>query len=182
MGNIILPRKDSVARYFFDTEFIENGVTIDLISIGIVTEDSESYYAVSTEADLTQASPWVRDHVLPSLPLYGTPHWKTRGTIRDEITGFVSETCKERPVEFWAYYADYDWVALCQLFGTMMELPSGYPAFPKYCMDLKQLSELIGGPRHPKDPAGEHNALVDAEWNLELFRFLRDEAEREEAR
>lgn len=37
--------------------------------------------------------------------------------------------------EFYAYYADYDWVLFCSLFGTMMNLPKG---FPMYCHDLKQ--------------------------------------------
>lgn len=37
--------------------------------------------------------------------------------------------------EFYAYYADYDWVVFCQLFGRMIDLPKG---FPMYCIDLKQ--------------------------------------------
>jgi len=36
-------------RYWYDTEFIEDGSTIDLISIGIVAEDGREYYAISTE-------------------------------------------------------------------------------------------------------------------------------------
>jgi hypothetical protein len=38
--------------------------------------------------------------------------------------------------EFYAYFADYDWVVFCWLFGKMMDLPKG---FPKYCKDLKQI-------------------------------------------
>lgn len=38
--------------------------------------------------------------------------------------------------EFYAYYADYDWVAFCWLFGKMIDLPKG---FPMYCIDLKQI-------------------------------------------
>lgn len=36
---------------------------------------------------------------------------------------------------FYAYYADYDWVVFCWLFGRMIDLPEG---FPMYCRDLKQ--------------------------------------------
>jgi hypothetical protein len=43
---------------------------------------------------------------------------------------------KTTNVEFYAYYADYDWVAFCWLFGKMMDLPTG---FPMYCFDLKQI-------------------------------------------
>ncbi len=41
---------------------------------------------------------------------------------------------------FYGYYSDYDWVVFCSLFGTMMELPRGYPM---YCIDLKQDMDRI---------------------------------------
>lgn len=47
-------------RYFYDTEFIEDGQTIELVSIGIVAEDGREYYAVSTDFDPARANPWVR--------------------------------------------------------------------------------------------------------------------------
>jgi hypothetical protein len=42
----------------------------------------------------------------------------------------------KEPHEFYAYYADYDWVVFCTLFGKMINLPTG---FPMYCKDLKQM-------------------------------------------
>lgn len=42
----------------------------------------------------------------------------------------------DEEVEFYAYYADYDWVVFCWLFGRMIDLPKG---FPMYCRDLKQM-------------------------------------------
>ncbi len=153
--------------YFIDTEFCEDGTTIDLISIGIVCpEESRELYAVSTEARLDRVSNWVRMNVLPALPPYGDPAWMSRNAIRAKVHEFVRVDPKPR---FWAYYADYDWVALCQLFGTMMQLPEH---FPKYCMDLKQLSVMAGSPQHPPHDKGEHTAIVDAWWNVKLYRFL----------
>lgn len=38
--------------------------------------------------------------------------------------------------QFYGYFADYDWVAFCWLFGKMIDLPSG---FQMYCIDLKQI-------------------------------------------
>ena len=38
-------------KFFYDTEFIEDGTTIDLISVGVVGEDGREFYAVSTEFD-----------------------------------------------------------------------------------------------------------------------------------
>ncbi len=39
------------------------------------------------------------------------------------------------PIDFYAYFGDFDWVVFCWLFGRMIDLPEG---FPKYCIDLKQ--------------------------------------------
>lgn len=153
-------------KVFFDTEFIEDGKTIELISIGVVCEDGMAYYAINSECDLSRASPWVRDNVLPFLN-YGnviTTEPIQRARIAHEIVQLVGE----KP-EFWAYYADYDWVVLCQLFGTMMDLPKGWPM---YCRDIKQLCDHLGNPQLPKQIGGTHNALEDAKWCREAWSFL----------
>lgn len=157
-----------MARYFFDTEFIEDGKTIDLISIGMVCEqDGRELYLCNRDAKLHLANDWVRANVLPHLPNYGDPRWLSHAGIAEAVRSFAITDTKP---EFWAYYADYDWVALCQLFGTMMDLPSN---FPKYCRDLKQLSSSLEIPRqHPPQPENAHDALADARWNLELYRVL----------
>ena len=173
-------------RYFIDTEFYEYGRTIDLISIGVVAEDGREFYAVSQDAELHRVSPWVRENVLPHLPKYGDNAWLPRKEIAERLRVFTGEDVPcmvgdgmglrmcaasirgDKP-EFWAYYADYDWVVLCQLFGTMMGLPKH---FPKFCCDLNQLSVDVGSPEHPKQEIGEHNALADARWNRDLYGFL----------
>lgn len=176
-------------RYYLDCEFYEDGVAIDLISIALVAEDGRELYAVSTDAQLHRVSPWLREHVLPSLPPYSNRAWMSRIQIRNELMLFTGVAPPGYPVgpgdianppfkyldhpdkqmEVWGYYADYDHVAVCQLFGTMMQLP---PHWPRFCRDLKQLSVDLGSPRHPPDPVGEHNALIDARWNRDLHAFL----------
>lgn len=98
-------------------------------------------------------------------------------------------------ISFYGYFSDYDWVVFCQLFGRMIDLPKG---FPMYCIDLKQeldniafrmtwntnksktqkqidvkewLEEIKNNPSYPKQ-TNEHNAISDARWNLELYKFL----------
>ena len=101
------------------------------------------------------------------------------------------EEARKEGIEFYAYYADYDWVAFCWLFGLMIDLPKG---FPMYCRDLKQMldSKAVNGlipytndgkvftwtlanienfPDYPKQE-DEHNALADARWGFEFFKFL----------
>jgi len=147
-------------RIFFDTEFIEDGRTIDLLSIGLVREDGAHFYVESSEADTSKANPWVQTNVLPHLIGFK----ESRKAIAEQVQRFAGNS-----PEFWAYYADYDWVVLCQLYGTMMNLPSGWPM---YCRDIKQLCDSIGNPQLPPTPEKQHNALEDAFWNKKSFEFL----------
>lgn len=158
-------------RLFFDTEFYEDGTTVDLISIGMVNEAGREFYAVNADAQLHRVSPWVRANVLAKLPPYSDPAWMSYAQIQFQLTAFLQSIRTDLPFELWAYFADYDWVALCQLFGTMVSLPS---MLPKMCMDLKQLSIHLGfsSEDHPKQTEGHHDALADARWNRDLFRFL----------
>lgn len=149
-------------RIWFDTEFIEDGKTIDLLSIGLVRDDGATYYAESAEADHSRADEWVRENVLSHLA--GGEYVKPRAAIASDLIAFVGPE-----PEFWAYYADYDWVALCQLYGRMIDLPKGWPMF---CRDLKQLCVDMGNPHLPKQVTGEHNALADACWNRSSHSFL----------
>ena len=130
-----------------------------------------------------------------------------RGKSNKQIAEEIKEFCKpirnyshtgitvnyseiENP-DFYAYYADYDWVLFCSLFGTMIDLPKG---FPMYCRDLKQmldekvskfcwqeiketsfdsaLKRLKNENSNYPQQENEHNALADAKWNKKLFEFL----------
>jgi len=54
-------------RIWFDTEFIDDGKNIELLSIGMVREDGKTYYAEAKEADRSRATGWVSQNVLPQL-------------------------------------------------------------------------------------------------------------------
>jgi len=164
-------------KYFFDTEFIEDGKTIDLLSIGIVAEDGRELYACHAEADFGKAGEWVQENVFPSLGIKWTPQgwgwvssdrtpWCSRSRIRARLLDFTRSDPKP---EFWAYYADYDWVVLCQLFGRMIDLPKGWPM---YCRDVKQLCDSLGNPKLPEQTSKEHHALEDARWTKQAYEFL----------
>lgn len=267
-------------KYFIDTEFLEGTQkekfpislfrkntppTIDLISIGIVSEDGREYYAISKDFNLEEAwnrfdiaeqTPfekyhqfsgrkvyWIRENVLKPIwrdlffqaddcsglsnkqteafyqgviageyDQYFTfksvkdlidKYGKSNKDVAYELKEFVYTTSQINnpdtignwnqvkylfPIEFYAYYADYDWVAFCWLFGKMTDLPKG---FPMYCKDLKQEldeiqtkrfgNQMFQGnlandikllPHYPKQE-NEHNALSDAIWNKKLYKFLK---------
>jgi len=186
--------------------------TIELISIGLVDENDKEYYAVCKDFDIDQAwkNTWLKENVLhpiwnklklecslqescrlankhnrftkQSLISLIESYGKTAEQIKLEIIKFVDNP------EFYAYYADYDWVVFCWLFGRMIDLPEG---FPKYCRDLKQMMDdksnfiFTNKPKnwgqHPNNiknhrdypkQTSEHNALADAKWNKKLHEFL----------
>lgn len=104
------------------------------------------------------------------------------------------KNCYVAQPTFWGYFADYDWVLFCSLWGTMMDLPAG---FPMYCRDLKQykdemIDRIMEAPgkfafqRHvsrsgvdkwfddyiPANEA-EHDCREDALWNRRLHNALK---------
>jgi hypothetical protein len=154
-------------RFFYDCEFIEDGRTIDLVSIGVVGEDGREFYAVSTQFDPAKAIDWVKRNVLDKLPSPGNPAWRAPARIREDLLAFLLEP--GTPIELWAWMAAYDHVALCQLWGDMRSLPRPVPRFTH---ELRQRWEDAGSPPQPPQPADQHDALADARHNLARWRAL----------
>lgn len=149
-------------QYFFDTEFIDTGKIVDLVSIGIVAEDGRKYYAESSEYDPSPAVPWVKENVLAKL--WGGKYVKPRKVIAQDIISFVGV----RPT-FWAYFGAYDWLALSQLCGRDGTMVGNPPTWPHRCSDLAQLRSLCGNVPLLPHPGNEHHALADAEWTKDAY-------------
>lgn len=166
-------------KYFLDTEFHERPHTIDLISIAVVAEDGREFYCESLDYDPQTATRWLRQNVLPSLWLnapFPAQMWFRNAEVfggfydRKEIASRLLEFIGNDAPEFWGYYADYDWVVTCWLFGAMMDLPAGWPM---YCRDIKQLCDACGNPTLPPQSSDTvHHALDNARWNKRAFEFL----------
>lgn len=160
------------ANFFFDMEFFEDGEIIDPISIAIVREDGASLYLENAEFNWSSvpSGHWLWTNVKPFL--INDPSVRfTKQAIRDKIMEFI-EPDRVNPL-FWAYYASYDWVCLCQFFGTMKSLPKGFPMF---ALDLKQSMHermlgrgAVNGMMDGYKNKDEHNALGDAKWNRQLW-------------
>jgi len=148
-------------RFFYDTEFIEDGRTIELVSIGVVAEDGREFYAVSTAFDPTRAIEWVRRNVLDKLPPPADPAWRSPSRIRDDLLDFLLAPGER--VELWAWMAGYDHVTLAQLWGDMRALPR---EIPRFTHELRQRWEDLGSPPLPPASEEQHDALADARHNL----------------
>jgi hypothetical protein len=185
-------------RYFYDTEFVDDGSTIDLISIGIVCEDGRELYLQSVEFDPEKANDWVKENVLNSLLVcphvsgnvrglyahmgqctfedpekgvigaYADCPWRTREQIKHEIQYFFNPSSK---IELFGWCSGYDYVAFCQLWGTMMDLPQGYP---HYIKDIQQILDenCISDDMLPKQEGQSHNALEDARYIKRVWEYV----------
>lgn len=131
---------------------------IDLISIGIVCDDGREFYMVCSDYDFYKASEWVVDNVIAPIfreevkgdarnhytidtfhKYYGAPVEQIKKSLLkflgcyeiDQFTWAAPEG-----IEMYGYYADYDHVLFCSIFGKMIDLPR---KFPMYTRDLKQI-------------------------------------------
>lgn len=86
------------AREFltYDLEFVDDGETIDLVSIGMVSGDGRRMYAINREMDQTKIlhHDWMRNNVWPHLPRTGLPQRRGYGRFPDE----PEKTCRCAPV------------------------------------------------------------------------------------
>jgi hypothetical protein len=57
-------------RIFYDCEFLEDGKTIDLISIGLIAEAGDEYYAVNLDMPIEriESHGWLMKNVVPHIP------------------------------------------------------------------------------------------------------------------
>lgn len=158
--------KNKMRKFFFDTEFMEEPGFLQLISIGVVGEDDSEFYAISAEADLSKANDWVKENVIPKLDMTKAISMEE---IRKSLLEFLNPS-EEDPVQMYGYYADYDHVLFCWIFGKMVDLP---PGIKMYSFDLKQAADTLFFPKdlYPKQE-NEHDALDDAKWNKRLYNLL----------
>lgn len=191
-----------MSKFYIDTEFIDDGKTIDLISIGIVRDDGREYYAQSVEFNPEKASDWVKDNVLSSLLV--CPHlsgdvrglyahelgqcfeqqrgwihdcpWRSRFHLRRDLLSFIHNS--PGTPSFYGDYCAYDYVALCQLFGTMMDWPQGWPMFFHDLRQEAHAKNMIDISLRVPMTETEHNAISDARWIKTAFEFLNKEGER----
>lgn len=158
-----LPATTPPLRLWFDTEFHDDGNRVQLISLGLVTSDGREYYAENADYDRATATPWLQAHVLPQLQP-GTE--RTRARMADDLRALVGSA---RP-EFWAWFGEYDWVVLRQVFGDLMAWPAGWPLSH---MNLEQWRLHLGAPPLVQPDGSQlHHALADARWLAQAWRQL----------
>lgn len=184
-------------KVFYDSEFIEDGRTIGLLSIGAVDEDGREFYAVNQNPQVMHQAvqhEWLRGNVIPYLPVTLLPpatasgmisplswrwSWNTehpdyarvmphRDIARSLLAFLNPSGCQP---ELWAYFGAYDHVAYAQLWGPMVTLPRGLPMVTH---ELVQRWEDAGEPPKPAQPTNAHDCRADARWNRQLWQVCEE--------
>lgn len=168
-------------KIFLDTEFTGLHQHASLLSLALVAESGEEFYAEFSDYPPQEINEWVAREVLTNFFLDNTNQdWQNlsrmqvKGT-KEEITGalrvWLAQFGNEKSsLQVWADCPHYDWVFFCQLFGGALNIPN---TIHYMCMDLATLFELRTGDsdrnREEFAAAGKaqlkgkkHNALYDA--------------------
>lgn len=94
-------------KIFYDTEFVDDGETIELVSIGMVAEDGREYYAVSNDFATSKKSlkkfaenEFLMEHVFRGLPQV---HGDARHLALSCAEGGFKATVLRRKPEQWRY-------------------------------------------------------------------------------
>ncbi len=175
-------------KLFFDTEFtgLHNDTT--LISIGIIAENGQKFYAEFADYDESQCDDWIKENVLKHTILGGNDALAARlgedsnttvilgskADIRYELDEWLKQFDS---VQFVSDVCHYDFVLLIDIFGTAFDLPKNVLAV---CYDINQdiarhygISDREAFDKSRKDIVSElcgqqiegdkHNSLYDAE-------------------
>ncbi len=159
-------------RYWFDTEFHDDGRSIELISIGVVAEDQREYYAINRDYDRRRGHDWLQANVIAHLAPSSSPLCLPRHRIKAELESFFSASAGVP--EFWADCGEYDWIVLRQLWGELTAWPAGWPYL---CMDIEQWRLQLGAPAFPAANASTHHALEDARLTHANWLWLHQRAQ-----
>lgn len=128
---------------YFDTEFTGLRKNTTLISIGIVSENNETFYAELTDYDSSQVDYWINENVISNLKLnksYRTDSGVfVKGdscTVRDTLISWLSKYNNEQ-IQFVSDVSHYDFVLLIDLlFVSALSMPDN---IVPYCYDINSL-------------------------------------------
>lgn len=179
-------------KVFFDTEFTGLHQNTTLISIGLVSEDDETFYAELTDYDAGQVDEWIQENVIDKLLILPRLVWaddkdmrvsgdkakvrhylqkwlgdqSTKNAVYGDMRNIYPDRHPQK-VEMWSDCLAYDWVLFCELFGGALNTPDFVYYIP---FDLSTLLKVKGidPDINREECAGltggnKHNALWDAQ-------------------
>lgn len=164
-------------KIFFDTEFTGLHQQTTLISIALVSENNQIFYAELTDYATKQVNDWIEQNVIRHLFLTDNVYDESKTFIKGE-SSFVKKALEEwlgkfGNIEIWADVLAYDWVLFCNLFGDAFGIPKNIFFIPfdlSTAFKLRGLDPNINRVEYADNfsdalidfPLQKHNALYDA--------------------
>lgn len=158
-------------KIFFDTEFTGLHQQTTLISIGMVAENGDTFYAELTDYDRGQIDEWLQKNVIEKLA--SVEHAPC--TLNEVVVGnteavgiaLIEWLGQFDACEMWSDCLSYDWVLFCNIFGHAFSIPKNVYYIPfDICTLLKAkgIDPDINRERFAdiEGEARKHNALWDA--------------------
>ena len=177
-------QSDQIMNLYFDTEFTGLHKETTLISIGIISEEGDKFYAELTDYSRDQVDTWINENVIANLVLSGKVKtndnilYKNKETsdkysiscrgdihyVSDELKRWIEQFDK---IEMWSDCLAYDWVLFNHLFGHAFNLPKNIYYIP---FDICTLFKIKGiDPDISREEfinnsvkGKKHNSLYDA--------------------
>lgn len=142
-------------RLYFDTEFTGLHQKTTLISLGLVSDTDDFFYAEFTDYDKNQVNDWIQQNVLANLlfaerELGRIFSYEKQGTyvkgpsneIREELEAWIKKINPDlNKMEIWSDCLAYDWVLFNNLWGSAFDIPSVFYYIP---MDLSTALRIKG--------------------------------------
>lgn len=174
-------------KIFFDTEFTGLHKNTTLISIGLVTENGDTFYAELNDYNKDEVNPWIQQNVINNL--IGISGNDTivgnKAHVREELHKWLYQFDK---IEWVSDVCHYDFVLLIDLlFNNALDMP--YGLWNSACHDINQdiasylsISEIDAFDYSREkilSDAGifiegsKHNALYDAKVIKELYKLCK---------
>lgn len=166
MEKSYITRDPRTVQYFYDTEFLDKGDTVELISIGIACTDGRTYHAHVGGYDLAAAwvSPFLARNVLPHLE---DMEPKRRDTVAEEVKEFLY--ADPRIIDLWGWFPAYDHLLLSNLYGGFLKTPV---RLPKRTNCVAQHAQTFRATVPPVSTS--HSALSDAIETMEAFEHIEE--------
>lgn len=168
-----------MTRIYFDTEFTGLHKDTTLVSIGMISDTGETFYAELSDYAKLQVDDWLKCNVIDKLEYKDyTTYFKNHDgqklgsfivkdnteVVERKLRIWLSQYDK---VEMWSDCLAYDWVLFCNIFGHAFKIPDNVYYIP---MDLSTAFKMRGiDPDINREKfagldscEGKHNALWDA--------------------
>ncbi|AEO93390.1 Rnase H [Bacillus phage G] len=176
-------------RIYFDCEFTGLHQNTTMISIGLLADNGDYFYAEFNDYDRDQINDWLKDNVLANLfflkqveerQLVFPKSMKVEKYLMCGNTNQVVERLKEwlskfEEIEIWSDCLSYDWVLFNQLFGGALNIPKNIYYIPFDICTLFKMKNVdpdisreefgknhIREDNYFKSNVKKHNSLWDA--------------------